>query len=544
VRAPRGAEPPRRDRAGWYLLALALLSAGLCLPNLDDYFLGDDFDLIRSFYEKPPRYLLALLWSNESGDAWKSWGIDPELGRGYLRPVKIWLLAADFALWGTNPLGFHLTSSAFFVGNVLLVFAILRRAIPQRPLLAFAGAWTAAVHPIFAEVVPFLTAREEFAATGFGLASFLAFLRFRMDGRSPAPFCVLYGLALLTKESAIAFLALPLAWDLVHGHLLPRSGEAARASLRAYAPVGGLLAGYFALRWIAFGNFVGGDGEPTHYLSPSAFVDFHARFVRSLFAPTLFAASGAPGVPWLAAALALLLLGLLAARRKRIPARRARDLAFFGPLWYLGSTAILYGTYFSVRHNLLPVIGLLVFATVLLDTLLLLGWLRHPRVCALGLLLASTGLLLPPTLATGREYRRASAAVAAMRALIEERTSGLPAGSTVSLLGVPQWVVPPFFFGWGLLSALKRPFTAADLAQRCTVINRRNLELNRSRAPIPERFDLEVKLEPEEWITPDLKRRHRLRLELEGQIPPQGQAGDPPYLTARPRPPPRTDRAG
>ena len=43
-------------------------------------------------------------------------------------------------------------------------------------------------------------------------------------------------------------------------------------------------------------------------------------------------------------------------------------------------------------------------------------------------------------------------------------------------------------------SALSRPFTPGDLANRCTVVNRRNLALTKSPMAVPERFDLVLDL--------------------------------------------------
>jgi hypothetical protein len=509
----------RDARATACLVALAVLSTGLYLPNLNDYFLGDDFDLIRSFHGKPLPYFVELLWSNESGDVWKSWGIDPALGRGYLRPLKIWLLALEFALWGPRPLGFHLVSTGFFVAVVLQVFAILRRVLPGRPWLAAAGASAAALHPVFAEVVPFITAREELAATAFGLGSFLAFLRARQEGRSLAPFAVLYALALLTKESSIVFLALPLGWDLVHGRLLPVSRATLRRLARTWLPVLAILAVYFALRVAAFGNPKGGDGQPTHYLSPGAFLAFHARFFRSLADPTLCSLGALPGAGWLVAPAGLLAALAAFRRRARISSSRALELLLYGPIWYLASTAILFGTYFSVRHNLLPVIGLVLFATLLAATLCEGATPARERTCAALVLAVAAALFLPPSLATSREYRTASAAVARMRAEIEARTADLPPGSAVSLAGVPQWVLPPFFFGWGLLSALREPFTASDLASRSTVVDARNLELTRARVRRPEHFDRALSFEPREWVPPELEERQLRRLWREGLVP-------------------------
>jgi hypothetical protein len=106
-----------------------------------------------------------------------------------------------------------------------------------------------------------------------------------------------------------------------------------------------------------------------------------------------------------------------------------------------------------------------------------------------------------------------------MRTAIEERTADLPPGSAVSLAGVPQWVLPPFFFGWGLLSALREPFTASDLANRSTVVDARNLELTRARPPRPARFDRVVSFTASEWIPPALAERQLQRLWREGLVP-------------------------
>lgn len=505
-----------RRAAPW--AALAVLSLGLYAPNWSDYFLGDDFDLIHSFHGQPPSYFVALLWSNESGDVWRSWGIDPALGRGFLRPLKIWLLAFDFAVWRTNPLGYHLTSSLFFVANVLIVFAILRRALAGRNALALAGAGAVALHPVFSEVVPFVTAREELMASALGLGAFLAFLRSRTEGRSALGFHVCYALALLSKETALPLLALPVGWDLTHGRLWPWSATTRRA-LRTYVPSVAIVLAYFTLRRVAFGNFLGGDGQPTRYFSPAALLEFHARFARSLVDGTLFSAGRLPHAGLAIAILTVIALVLLVARRDRIPSWRRRDLLFFGPLWYLGSTAILYGAYFAVRHCIVPVIGLLIFATLLVDTALQSGWLVRERRCAAAWLAIAAVMFLPPTLDNSADFRKASAAVRSIRQAIEDRSSATPPGSAVALSGVPQWIVPPYFFGWGLLSALQLPFTASDLAARSSVIDARNVTLTRVQVELPQHYDLAIEIDEAWWSTPELEQRYLERLWRDGIVP-------------------------
>jgi hypothetical protein len=497
--------------------ALAALAAALYAPNAGDYFLGDDFDLIGSFFGEPASYLVALLWSNESGEAWKSWGIDPALGRGYLRPLKIWLLAADFALWRTNPLGYHLTSSAAFAASVVFAHALLRRALPGREALAAAGAAVLAVHPVFAETVPFITAREEILVLALGLAALWCFQRQREEGRSGLGFAACFGLALLVKESAVVFLGLAIAHDLVHGRLRPRR---AREAAGAYAPALALLAGYLALRWIAFGNLAGGDGQPTHFLSLRA-LGYHGALFRSLGDETLLAAGAFAGGAPLAAALALAPVAAAALAWRRIDPRRRRDLVFFGPLFYLCATAPYVGLYFSTRHHALVVTGLVLFVTIALGALLDAGLLARERRWAAALALAGTAAFLPPSLVTAREWRQASATVRALRQEIEERTADLPDGSRVLVRDAPQWVLPPFYFGWGLLAALRAPFTPDDLADRCRVVNPLHRRLNRVTDPLPDAYDRTLELDGgaiPEWM----RARYARRLERDQQ---QASAG-------------------
>ena len=74
----------------------------------------------------------------------------------------------------------------------------------------------------------------------------------------------------------------------------------------------------------------------------------------------------------------------------------------------------------------------------------------------------------------------------------------VPDGAVVLVRNVPQLENRPYYFGWGLQSALKKPFTQDDLARRVRVINRRNIRLNRYDFEIPEKFDKTMRLE-ERW---------------------------------------------
>jgi hypothetical protein len=195
---------------------------------------------------------------------------------------------------------------------------------------------------------------------------------------------------------------------------------------------------------------------------------------------------------------------------------RIRELIFVGPVWYLCSTAVLVGTYFSARHHLMPIIGLVLFATLLLDCAMSALPRRLHRAAVLVIALLLSALLIPPTIRTSLEYQYAAEAVETIRADIEQRTRELPDGSNVFLHGVPQWAVSPFFFGWGLQSALKLPFTESDLANRSRVIEPRNIQINRDRDPLPKSYDVIVNYDSPVHITPEMERRRLSRRTLAG----------------------------
>jgi hypothetical protein len=474
---------------------MALLA---CLPfalygiNLDDYFVGDDFDFLVSIHEQPAAYFAARLWDNESGSVWRDAGFDSAQGRGYLRPVKIWLLKLNQLVSGTSPFGYHLTSTLVFSALIVSVFALLEALLPGRRPFALLGAAAVALHPTFAEVVPFITARDEALAALFGVCGIAAFVRFRARGGSPLPWCACYALALLSKESALPYAAIAAGYDLTLGGISLRTPEGRRGFARAHAPVAVFLVGYFGLRLIAFGNFRGGDVGETHFASPAAFLHFHTWLFRSLVAPSQLALPWPRAVGALVAAAAVAGAAHLLLRDRR---RHGPLLAFLGPVWYLGATALLHGTYFTTRHHGMAVIGLAMFASaVLAGACERIAPAAQRAVCA-ALLLVCAVAFVPPARGLARSYDAAAGVTSRVRQAIDDQTRHLPDGCAVRITGVPQWTERPWYFGWGLRSALSRPFTAGDLANRCAVVNDRNLELTGARIEIPERFDLVIEID-------------------------------------------------
>jgi tetratricopeptide (TPR) repeat protein len=110
---------------------------------------------------------------------------------GHYIPLTWMSLGLDYALWGMNPLGYHLTSLLLHAANAALCVAlldrILGRALPERDprsrgALALAGALFFSVHPLRVESVAWITERRDVLSGFFFLLSLLAYLSSTDEG--------------------------------------------------------------------------------------------------------------------------------------------------------------------------------------------------------------------------------------------------------------------------------------------------------------------------------------------------------------------------
>jgi len=177
------------------LVALTLCTFGNTLWNqfisFDDWFLVEENERIRSL---APRSIAAMLVSKDpSSHAWL--------------PLRELSYAVDYAFWGLNPVGYHLTNVLLHAANTVLCYGVLRWLL-RRQGLALLGAAAFAVHPAQVESVAWVSGRRDVLYALFYLLAFLAFVAHeRREGRGR---WVLYGLSLaclaaslLSKASAM-----------------------------------------------------------------------------------------------------------------------------------------------------------------------------------------------------------------------------------------------------------------------------------------------------------------------------------------------------
>jgi protein O-mannosyl-transferase len=180
--------------------------------------------------------------------------VDPSLHRLFspnpvsavFRPVAFATLAMNWALSGAEPFGYHLVNQLLHAGATWLLFILLQELLgssPEGRTVAFVAALLYAVHPIHTEAVAWAVGRAELLAAGFLFAGWILHLRDR-----PVASLACFALAMLSKESAVAFFPLVLLGDYAIGKWKPRL----RYSLSA-----GLTLLYLALLWKVHGGHFG-----------------------------------------------------------------------------------------------------------------------------------------------------------------------------------------------------------------------------------------------------------------------------------------------
>jgi tetratricopeptide (TPR) repeat protein len=332
---------PARAAAGPRLFlpaaAIALLAVALYLPGLRN---GFAYDAVMLVQEDARVHTLARPASLLASPYWPM----GEETLALYRPLVTLSFAADWALWGGRPWGFHLTDALAHAGASVLVFLLLA-GLASTPA-ALAGAALFAAHPVHTEAVSSIVGRADVLATAFTLASLLAWRR--LPPRSAALAFVapaLFFLALGAKESAIMLPALLVLLDAAEDRL---GRGRAKGWLRERAlPLAGLAAvalGYLAARVAVLGGMAPESVNPiAAAIAPGAtrlrsVLQVWPEIARLLVFPRVLLADYGPRVivpatSWTTGAVggALILIGALGGGARAL--LRGRGRAGLALLW-------------------------------------------------------------------------------------------------------------------------------------------------------------------------------------------------------------------
>jgi tetratricopeptide (TPR) repeat protein len=193
-------------------LLSALITFIIYLPSLTNGFVS--WDDPKYIYENPGIRTLDLAFLKKAFT---------EIYFSNWHPLTMISYAIDYALWGLNPLGYHLENNILHGVNTALVAVLSVRLITiARPLsapAAFAAGFVPAllfgIHPIHVESVAWVSERKDVLCGLFFMASILFYLRYAQKGKALCYVLslVVFALAIMSKSMAVTLPAVLLLLD-------------------------------------------------------------------------------------------------------------------------------------------------------------------------------------------------------------------------------------------------------------------------------------------------------------------------------------------
>jgi protein O-mannosyl-transferase len=233
----------------------ALTVAAVCLAvyglNLTHSFVWDDgYNVVENQQIRQ--------MSNVPGFFTEAWGASAdnahsrELNTNYYRPVALTSYTVDYALFGLNAWGFHLTNVLMHLGCCILVLLLGWRLYPSQGFErvgVLAAALIFAVHPVHTEVVNVITYRTDMLAAFFTLWALILWIKATEETHASRRLwmqCMgvplLYLLGVLSKEMAFTVPLVIGAYE-----VLVRREKVRRLFIKL-APLGVVALGYLLIR--------------------------------------------------------------------------------------------------------------------------------------------------------------------------------------------------------------------------------------------------------------------------------------------------------
>lgn len=194
-----------------FYLIVAVVSFFVYYNSLNNDFVFDDESVVQNNTSIQTLSNIPKFFTAEEG-------FHKVIGR-YYRPVVSSLYAADYALWGLKPFGFHLTNVIIHVIASLLLLMILLKLFGDFKyglLSALIGALIFAVHPIHTEAVTWISGRTDSLTTLFFFLAFLFYIKYSEEGNKKSFLIIAviaYFAGLLSKEMIVTTPILMFLYD-------------------------------------------------------------------------------------------------------------------------------------------------------------------------------------------------------------------------------------------------------------------------------------------------------------------------------------------
>ncbi|MFH1037261.1 MAG: tetratricopeptide repeat protein, partial [PVC group bacterium] len=369
---------PFRKSAWTPVILIALAGIAVYLTSLPGAFIWDDIHFIRNnVYLRSVAYLPRIVTGDVAAGSGETYN--------YYRPLTTVTYLADYAAWGLNPAGYHVSSILFHVLAAVAVYFLLFLLYRDK-LLAFIAGLLFVLHPIQTETVAYISGRPDSLAALCLLACFISYLK-NLDSRHLSVSILtvfFYLLALLSRENSVVLPALILLY-----HVAFRK----KVAFPVFLVLATMAAGYVLLRALLMAPAVVptalSERLPGFFASLTGYlklvfipVDLHQEYGFVLFRPDDPRVLG--GVMIAAVFLLIAVRGCL---------RKPVSLVLFSIGWFfigLGPVSGIYPikTYIAEHWLYLPSIG--IFTLISAGYVRLLRSDRHRRP----VLAAGTAVLL------------------------------------------------------------------------------------------------------------------------------------------------------
>ena len=349
------------------LLILLVVSFFIYVPSLSGDFIIDDIPFIRdnpyiSDMSHITRYFTKGVWENSVHE------INNE---PLYRPMQLVPLLLNHALWGSNPVGYHVFLLLLHLANTCLVYALIRKLVTGSAMAATIGAAMFALHPARVESVAWIIGGIDPLVAFFLLGSMLAHRYFidslenKKEWRYLGLSLICFQLALWSKEVAFIFPLAVVAHDLIYRRKIYWPTVFLHAMI---------VAGYLIARSLALNK--AGQWSAVDLSQFPRVIDFALGYSEMLALPTHIPFYIQPpehpvsSVLGVVSAMVIVILAGFCWRSCDISKRK--DLAF-SVVWMVGFfwPALLLAFYtngfYAGRYLYIPSVGVAVFVAVFYD---------------------------------------------------------------------------------------------------------------------------------------------------------------------------------
>lgn len=243
-------------RSPRFLLALALaltLLSYIAICRFD--FVYDDHQQVEQnpairTWDHLPTYFTSHLWANAAN----------EQSSNYYRPLFLVWLRLNYLVFGGNAAGWHATSLLLHLLATFLVYIAARNLLKMSGMespetVAAITALIFGLHPVHTEPVAWISSSSELMVTCFLLGALACYAQARgTSTKWMAGAVALFCLAMLTKETAVAFVPVVLACELLLRRRTTEKFSWIKNAAVAMLPWVIPAAGYLWLRKIALGE--------------------------------------------------------------------------------------------------------------------------------------------------------------------------------------------------------------------------------------------------------------------------------------------------